>query len=86
MPRNLAADIFTQPNKNKKNVSSIGIVEYLERCGGTDTYFFDDSGDDRNEAAEKFGHAVRENLKDIKEVEVDISYKVVRLKLKRNDD
>lgn len=82
MPRNLASDIFTQPNKNKKNVNSIGIVEYLERLGGMDAHFFDE-----NEAAEKFGHAVRENIKDYaKEVEVEISYKVVRLKLKRNDD
>ncbi len=79
MSKNLIQDMFTAPRK--KAPAKLGIAEYLEKIGGMDAYFFD-----TNEEADTFGKSVRKNIENVKEVEVEISYKVVRLKLKRTED
>jgi len=61
-------------NKPKKG---LGIIEYLKKLGGMDPHFFD-----TNEEAEEFGRTVRENIEGVSGVEVEISYKTVRIKLK----
>jgi hypothetical protein len=81
MSKNSIQDFFTQ-TISKKPRNKIGVVEYLEKIGGMDAFFFD-----TNEEADSFGKQVRKNIEDsAKEVDVDISYKVVRLRLKRTED
>lgn len=74
--------IKSKVESSAKNIKSSAskkkeVIEYLRSIGGMDANFFDD-----NSIAEDYGHALREKLKGINEVEVEITYRCVRLKLK----
>ena len=63
--------------KPKKSVKK-DLVWFLEQCGGLSVHTFDVHAD-----AEAFGKQVRETVPI--EVSVDISYKVVRIKLEKDE-
>ena len=67
-----------EPPKPKKAIKK-DLVWFLEQSGGLSVHNFDVHAD-----AEAFGKKVRENAPI--EVVVDISYKVVRIKLEKDDE